>query len=86
MRPRGIVDGAPNAFPIESGLSVARPGGGGWTRSYPPAAGTPVPPGTPINLVLCAQLAAIPEPSSLALFAVGLGLLILFTWSRRRLR
>ena len=51
-----------------------------------PAAGTPVPPGTPINLVLCAQLAAIPEPSSLALFAVGLGLLILFTWSRRRLR
>lgn len=50
-----------------------------------PPAGTLVPLGTPVNLVLCAQPAAIPEPSSLGLFAVGLGLLILFTWSRRRL-
>lgn len=58
----------------------------GTVITQTPAAGTPVPPGTPINLVLCAELAAIPEPSSLALFAVGLGLLILFTWSRRRLR
>jgi hypothetical protein len=50
-----------------------------------PPAGTLVPPGTPVNIVLCAQPAAIPEPSSLILFALGLGLLILFTWSRRRL-
>ena len=51
-----------------------------------PAAGTLVSPGTAVNMVICSDPAAIPEPSSLVLFAVGLGLLILFTWSRRRLR
>ena len=29
-------------------------------------------------------MAAIPEPSTLALFAMGLGLLILITWRQRR--
>ena len=53
-----------------------------------PAAGTLVSPGTQITVVLCgqdAQVAAVSEPPSLILFAAGLGLLILFTWSRRRL-
>jgi hypothetical protein len=58
----------------------------GTVITQAPPAGTLVPPETPVNLVLCAQAAEIPEPSSLVLFAVGLGLLILFTWSRRRLR
>jgi hypothetical protein len=40
-------------------------------------------PFTPVAMVLSAQ-AAIPEPSTLALFATGLGLLILFAWRRRR--
>ncbi len=57
----------------------------GTVITQAPPAGTLVPLGTPVNVVLCAQLAAIPEPSSLVLFAVGLGLLILFTWARRRL-
>ncbi len=42
--------------------------------------------GSLVHLELCPQAVAIPEPSSLALFAVGLGLLILFTWPRRRFR
>jgi len=50
-----------------------------------PAAGTPTTPGSAVDIVLCAEFDDIPEPSSLGLFLVGLGLLILFTWSRRRL-
>jgi len=41
--------------------------------------------GLAVDLVLCHDSDDIPEPSSLGLFVVGLGLLILFTWSRRRL-
>lgn len=55
----------------------------GTVITQTPAAGALVPLGTPVNLVLCAELAAIPEPSSLALFAMGLGLLMLFAWYRR---
>ena len=44
-----------------------------------------VEPGTSVDIVLCPEPeAAIPEPSTLALFATGLGLLILMTWWRRR--
>ncbi len=50
-----------------------------------PVAGTPVQAQSPVNLVLCAQAHDIPEPASWILFAMGLGMLILFTWSRRRL-
>ena len=39
--------------------------------------------GTSVDMVFCPE-AAIPEPSTLALFATGLGLLILFAWRRRR--
>jgi len=47
---------------------------------------TLVPPSTVCNLtaVLLVTSPDIPEPSSLALFATGLGLLILMTWWRRR--
>ena len=48
-----------------------------------PLAFTPVLPLTFVNFVLSAP-AAIPEPSTLALFAMGLGLLILITWWQRR--
>ncbi|MHA1569355.1 MAG: PASTA domain-containing protein [Alphaproteobacteria bacterium] len=50
-----------------------------------PVAGTPTTLGSAVDIVLCAEFDDIPEPSSLGLFVVGLGLLILFTWSRRRL-
>ncbi len=40
-------------------------------------------PGTPVDMVFCPQ-AAIPEPSTLAMFATGLGLLVLIAWRRRR--
>ncbi len=40
-------------------------------------------PFTSVDMVFCPE-AAIPEPSTLALFATGLGLLILFAWRRRR--
>ncbi len=42
-----------------------------------------VEPGTSVDMVFCPE-AAIPEPSTLALFATGLGLLILIAWRRRR--
>jgi hypothetical protein len=50
-----------------------------------PNPGDPAFLGLAVDLVLCHQSDAIPEPSSLGLFVVGLGLLILLTWSRRRL-
>ncbi len=51
---------------------------------FPPAF-TAVQAQTAVFIVVCeAAAAAIPEPSSLALFATGLGLLILLTWWRRR--
>jgi hypothetical protein len=49
----------------------------------PTACTTCVSLGTLVDIDLSA-LAAIPEPSTLALFATGLGLLILFAWRRRR--
>ena len=57
---------------------------GNVTDQDPNVDDDPVPEGTSVNLEVCPQFAAIPEPSSLGLFAVGLGLLILFAWSRRR--
>jgi len=56
----------------------------GTVISQFPLAGASVFPDTAVDLVLCAQPPAIPEPSSLVLFTVGLGLLMLLTWSRRR--
>jgi hypothetical protein len=57
----------------------------GTVIAQTPPPGTPARLGLAVNLVLCPQSDAIPEPSSLGLFVVGLVLLILFTWSRRRL-
>ena len=58
----------------------------GTVASQLPRAFTEASLGTAVHLELCVGPAPIPEPSSLALFAVGLGLLMLFTWSRRRLQ
>jgi hypothetical protein len=69
---------------IRSAHAQACPPGTVITQ-FPPA-GTSVLPETFVDLVLCAQSPPIPEPSSLILFTVGLGLLMLLTWSRRRLR
>ena len=49
-----------------------------------PPAGTFVALGSSVIFVLFAPTAPIPEPSTLALFAMGLGLLILITWWQRR--
>ncbi len=43
-----------------------------------------VEPGTSVDMVFCPEAAAIPEPSTLALFATGLGLLVLIAWRWRR--
>jgi len=52
--------------------------------SQTPPAFTLCLPFCPVSLVLSAAEADIPEPSALALFALGLGLLILLTWRHRR--
>ena len=56
----------------------------GHVTDQSPDAGTLVPEGSAVDLVLCPP-AAIPEPSTLGLFAMGLVLLIMITmWRRRR--
>jgi hypothetical protein len=52
-------------------------------QQFPPP-GILVALGSSVGVVLGVGAAAIPEPSSLVLFAMGLGLLILITWRRRR--
>ena len=51
--------------------------------SQTPAAGSLVPLGTVINMVAAAA-AAIPEPSTMSIAAVGFGLVLLFAWRTRR--
>lgn len=54
--------------------------------SQTPPAGTLVPLSFPVSVVLSAAAGDIPEPSALALFTLGLGLLVLLTWRQRRRR
>jgi beta-lactam-binding protein with PASTA domain len=71
----------PSLFP----LAHAQACDPGRVIAQSPVAGTPTTLGSAVDIVLCAESDDIPEPSSLGLLVVGLGLLILFTWSRRRL-
>ncbi len=72
-------------FPSLIPLAHAQECPPGTVIDQTPVAGTPTTLGSAVDIVLCPPSDDIPEPSSLGLFVVGLGLLILFTWSRRRL-
>jgi len=72
-------------FPSLIPLAHAQASEPGTVCAQTPEPGTPATLGLAVDIVLCAESDDIPEPSSLGLFVVGLGLLILFAWSRRRL-
>lgn len=79
------TEGEAAGLSIPSIISPARAQAPQSVVSQTPPAGTLVPALTPVSLVLSAAAADIPEPSSLALFVMGLGLLVLVTrWQRRR--
>ncbi len=70
---------------IRPAMAATCPPGPGLVTSQNPLPGQTAEVGDLVGLVLCPELlAAVDEPATLYLFAIGLALLVLVTWWRRR--
>lgn len=74
----GILD---NAIIRTAHAQACQPGN---VKNQNPAPGTQVPPDTAVNLELCPEIPAIPEPATWLLFTVGLVLLVFVAGWRRK--
>jgi hypothetical protein len=70
---------------IKPAMAAECPPGPGLVTSQNPLPGQTAESGDPVSVLLCPQLvAAVDEPATVTLFAIGLALLVLVTWWKRR--